>query len=170
MRMETGVQGAASQSWRKANPRDLLREVINDLKGTDASPFQEFCKRLEEHPDRDEYMKVIIEYWFAKNYHSLVNHMGTMTAAIHRKNQQSRVDEIKGKIEEKIKERAAIMLLDMMMTNGKALKDCTGRECKKLSGTIGVWLRHVGSRVPANKKVGEVLSEDQLQELYGASQ
>lgn len=54
-------------------------------------------------------------------------------------------------------------LLNWMMPNGKKLGDCTGRECRKAGG----WLTRVAAKVPPRKLVRDVLSDAQLQKLYG---
>jgi len=42
----------------------------------------------------------------------------------------------------------------------------TGRECAAMAPSIGGWLTRISAKVPANKKVGHVLSEAEVRKLY----
>ena len=52
-------------------------------------------------------------------------------------------------------------LLSMVMPNGKELRDCTGRDCKRMGG----WFARIAKRVKPTQKVGNALSEEQIQDL-----
>jgi hypothetical protein len=59
-------------------------------------------------------------------------------------------------------------LLDLLMPNGKPLRDCTGGECErygKADEQRGLWLQRVAAKVGPDKHVGEVLDERQLKAL-----
>jgi hypothetical protein len=68
--------------------------------------------------------------------------------------------ETKTKLNEHIKTQAKIILLDLMMPNGKALRDCTGIDCRKFGG----WFGRIADKV-GRKKVGDVLSEKEIRNL-----
>lgn len=57
-----------------------------------------------------------------------------------------------------VKRVANVILLDLVLPNGKKLRDCTGRECKKAGG----WLIQVGERVGDRGIVGAKLDEAEL--------
>jgi hypothetical protein len=59
---------------------------------------------------------------------------------------------------------AAIVLLDLMMPNQRALRDCTGAECAGFGG----WFAAIARRVASDEFVGDVLDEAQLQHLLRA--
>ena len=65
------------------------------------------------------------------------------------------VDEIKIKV---------IMLLDLMLPNGKLLRDCTGVECRAAGG----WLVKIADRV-GDGVVGEVLSENEALSIFNGA-
>jgi hypothetical protein len=65
--------------------------------------------------------------------------------------------ETKTKLDEHIEKRAKLILLDLLMPNGKALRDCTGTDCRKFGG----WFSRIADRV-GSKKVGDVLSEKEV--------
>ena len=56
----------------------------------------------------------------------------------------------------------AVVLLDMMTPTGKALRDCTGSECRQMGG---LYLQ-IAERVKPTQKVGKVLGEADVQALY----
>ncbi len=161
---DTGLRGATGQSWRGANPRDLLRRVMNDHPGADrVALFRLFVDKLKEDEEA-EYMETIIEYWFTNNYHSLLAASGTASSATSQTAAQrtAALEGTKQKLRDKIDEQAKIVLLEMMLPNGKRLADCTGQECK----SIGGWLGKVARRVEPDETIGAKLTEDDLRALY----
>jgi hypothetical protein len=57
------------------------------------------------------------------------------------------------------------ILLDLLMPNGKRLRDCTGTECSQAGG----WLVQVGTRIGSDGIVGERMSEAELRDLCDSS-
>jgi len=176
---DAGVRGATGQSWRGANPRDLLKRVIDDNPGSDrVALFKLFVEQLKD--DDGDYMETIIEYWFANNYHSLIAARASSAAAdvglaeSGRRSSSSataaeRAAWVAGtteRLREKIAEEATIALLDMTMPNGKHLAECTGEECGFLGRRLGNWLRKVARRLKPHETVGDVLTEADLRALY----
>jgi hypothetical protein len=155
----------------------LLKRVIDDNPTADRiALFRVFVEKLNEEDDGD-YMETIIAYWFANNYHSLIaarltaeERSRSAEAGAERSEAAAQREEwIAGtteKIREKIAEEAAVVLLDLMMPNGKSLAACTGQECLMLGRQMGGWLRKVGRRLKPNETVGDVLTESDLRALY----
>jgi len=165
--LDLGIRGATKQSWAGANPRDLLKKLIEEHSGADRPAlFRMFIDRLNEEPDADDYKQTIIEYWFANNYHSLVGAAVAPPAEKRSIETTTATTMVRERVREKIREGAQIVLLDMVLPNGKALKDCTGRECRELAPRIGEWLERVAKKVRANELVGDRLSEEQVKALY----
>ena len=69
-------------------------------------------------------------------------------------------------MEKAIEAKAQIILLDLVLPNGKALRDCTGRDCKQMSGKMGGWLQKIAERVKPTQFVGDVLKEADVRKLY----
>jgi hypothetical protein len=169
--IDTGIRGATGQSWRRANPRDLLKRVIDDHPGADRPAlFKLFLEKLKEEEDTD-YLDTIVEYWFANNYHSLVaarttseeTRPGRAASAAER---DAWIAATKEKVKEKVTEAATIVLSEMIMPNGKQLAACTGQECGQLRSRMGSWLGKIARRVKPEETVGAILNEDGLQALY----
>lgn len=160
--LDTGTLGAKVQSWHGANPRELLKRVIDDNPGADRPAL--FALFKEALQDDDEYIAAIVEYWFANNYNSIIH--TPLSRPTNAATYERTVADIKEQLGKKIKESAAIALLDMVMPNGKTLADCTGGECMTLRRNIGGWLLRVARRVKTDETVGSTLTEEQLQALY----
>lgn len=166
--VDVGVRGAKRQSWKQANPRELLKRVIDDNPGSDREALLHiFRNQLWREDDAEDYVDTIVEYWFANNYHSLVG-----PAPIAPRSRESRArtaeiaQDIKARVRAKILERATIVLSDMMLPNGKRLADCSGKECAQMGSAIGGLMGRVAQLVKPKQTVGQVLTEAQLQELY----
>ena len=163
MQLETGVYGAKVQSWKRANPRDLLKRVLDDNPGISLDEAKRIMRDQLKEQDKEDYLDAVIDYWTDNNYRALVNPAARQEQRVRtRAVTRERVEEIKGRVVERIKEKAREMLLDMTMPNGKPLRDCTGKYCSKLGG----WLSRVGDKAGA-RKVGDVLSEAELRKLRG---
>jgi hypothetical protein len=61
--------------------------------------------------------------------------------------------------------RLTLALLDLIMPNGKALRDCTGRECRQAGG----WLTRVADRVGDHGVVGATLDEQEIAAIFASS-
>lgn len=165
--MNIGTIGAKRQSWSGTNPRDLLKSVMDENPGADRPViFKLFRERLREDNESEDYVDTIIEYWLANNYYSLVGPSRSIQATTRIGAVTEAANEIRTRVASKIKESAKIVLLELVMPNGKQLRECTGKECRELSARVGEWLLHVSERVKARQTVGDVLTEADLQEIY----
>lgn len=161
-----GVRGAKLQSWKPANPRELLKRVIEGNPGADRQALLHlFREEMWREDDAEELVDTIIEYWFGNNYYSLVGPLPVIKPRI-REATAKLADDVRVKLRERIALEAKIMLSDMVMPNGKTVKELTGRECRDMAGAVGGWLERVGRKVKATQVVGEVLSEADLKALY----
>lgn len=164
--IEPGRTGAKRQSFRTPSPRALLEELIREHPKADEQALLAYFR--EAVIDNEEYILVIIEYWFANNYRAVTD--PTLTEIKDSKRSQKRRDEDRRKtaeLAEAIRERIKdISLLEMLMVNGKKLADCTGRECLAMGPAVGVWLTRVGQALKPDQVVGKQLTEEQVKELY----
>lgn len=156
--VETGYYGAKIQSWNKANPRGLLKRIIDEHPKAPKDTLLKLFKATLSDDADPAVMDVIIEYWFSNNYHSLIDR------PIHRiKSERAERQKQLTTLQSEIKTKAARMvLLDMMLPNGKPLKDSTGKDCKKAGG----WLLKVAAQLKPNQVVGKVLSESDLRMIF----
>ena len=160
MTIDTGTYGAKVQSWRRANPRDLLKRTIEELAGSSRAALLEAFRDKVLAPEAEEYLDAVIEYWFSNNYHSLVENPYRPEAVARRK---SAVAGVKEKISRHVRKQV-LLLLDTMLPNGKTLAATTFGECAKLGGNLSL----IASMGEPKQRVGEVLSDDELRNLQGA--
>jgi hypothetical protein len=174
----SGMTGAKRQSWRRANPRDVLKRLID--KSPDLTEDEALTECWEiVHRDQQQ-MRTIYEYWFANNYRSLTQ-PHTLAAARDEATRRERAarDEatrqeaardvektaqrIRSQISQKIEERVKIELLSMVLPNGKTLSQATREELVELGG----WTAKVANQLQPNQTVAQAgLTEAQLRALY----
>lgn len=163
--LDAGIYGAKVQSWKKANPRDLLKRIVEDNPDLDKSALLSALRDEVLSVNGPEYLDSIIEYWFSNNYHSLAI-AGRQTSSVSMRTVRARTEATAARIMEnvqtRIREEAEMILLDMMLPSGKALRDATGRDCTEAGG----WFLRIAEEVKPNQKVGAVLSEDHVRTLW----
>lgn len=164
-----GIRGAKLQTWKPANPRELLKRIIDDNPGTDRQALLHlFRDQMWREEGAEEYVDTIIEYWFANNYHSLVGPQPAFTQAQSRTRSADVVRALRERVQAKIVERANIVLSDMVLPNGKRLADCSGKECAQMGAALGGLIGRIAQHVKPKQIVGAVLTEVQLQDMYVA--
>lgn len=151
MNMELHSTGASFIAEKTDhNPRDLVIETVKAMpEASRAERFERFRLILAEMGD--EYHRAI-EWYFFVNMHDYLttarNQRDPMQRAEAKVKQTELVESIK----------AQIVMLDLTMPNGKAMKDCTGAEMAK----FGNRFQKIAERVGKAKTVGSVLSEEQV--------
>lgn len=169
LEINTGKTGAKRQSWQRANPRDVLKRLKDKNQDWTEEELQAECWRIISGDKEQLY--TVFEYWFANNYRSLLYPLpqrdarssgrGQTSAAIH----DRLADHINTKVNEQVDEKIQIILLDMLLPNGKPLRAATREELVECGG----WLQKVAEKLKPNQTVGQAgISEQKLRELYTA--
>jgi hypothetical protein len=160
--IEAGIYGAKRQSFRKLSARELLKRIIeaSPKAASSSDLLRAFSIKARED---DDYIDSVIEYWFTNNYRSLLAAPRSTTAT--RKEARQRIDTIGEAVKAKIQQSAEIMLLGMVLPNGKPLAQLTGLECKEFA-KVGPLLKKLGQRLKPSQIVGDVFDELQLRDLY----
>lgn len=157
-----GQTGAKRQSWRRSNPREVLKRLIDNDPSLTEAEASDACWQIVHK--NSEQMATIFEYWFANNYRSLVHPAPRKPRPVRTPAQRAVLtSQIREQIERKIEERARIVLLEMILPTGKQLRDSTREELIACGG----WLVRVAERLDPDQTVGEAgLSEDDIAEAY----
>lgn len=165
--LDTGTYGAKVQSWKSANPRDLLRQIIEENRGADQPALLIMTRERLLASDAIEHLEAVIEYWFANNYRSLVSEKPAPAVKAKTKAvKAAAVAAVKTKVKERIVAEAQAMLLDIVtLPSGKSLRDSTGKDCAKAGG----WLSRIAEKVGANQRVGKALSEAEVRQVWKQS-
>jgi hypothetical protein len=161
VQIDTGVTGAKRQSWRRANPRDVLKRLLDKESEISEDEARNECWEIM-NKDRSQ-MRSVYDYWFDNNYRSLVKPVDAGVVRRRRAAVQAVAQEVGKQIEQKIEERVKIVLLDMMLPSGKTLRHSSREELLELGG----WAARVAGKLKPDQTVEQAgISEDQLHELY----
>jgi hypothetical protein len=164
--LDTGTYGAKVQSWKSANPRDLLRQIMEENRGADKPALLARTRERLLANDAIDHLEAVIEYWFANNYHSLVERPTPVRREVRKIKAAKAVETIKAKVKTRILEEAQAMLLDIVtLPNGKSLRDSTGKDCAKAGG----WLTKIAEKIGAKQRVGAALTEEEVRSIFKAS-
>jgi hypothetical protein len=170
--IDTGHTGAKRTSWSEANPRDLMLKIRKRHPTADRDENFAFFLEAMDKPGNQKYLHAIFEYYHTNAYKALVNDEAKPKPAKPDKTKPAAKEkaaaakqQATGKAADTVtaivETQAKIVLLDMVLPNGIALRDCTGDDCRSAGG----WLRKVGDLVGDNK-VGDVLDENKLRSIY----
>jgi hypothetical protein len=173
-------RGATRQTRLRPNPVPMLREMMAAVSNPHSfedrqSVKDQFIQFLNTSAGA-QYRETIYEYWFKNFYGYLLNSEfpESDSESLHNKREKRKAEKekttaaMKAKVEEAIKQKAQIILLDWVLPNDKALRDCTGRECRQMSRTVGTWLQKIADRVKPTEIVGNVLQESDVRKLFPA--
>lgn len=154
MNMELHSTGASFVAAKEDNnPRDFVVEVIK--KAPDATrkeQFEEFRALLADNSD--EYQRAVDWYFFV-NMHDYMTSNRSRPDPVQRAEARQQQSEVVERI------KAQIIMLDLTMPNGKAMKDCTGAEMAR----FGNRYQQIAEKVGKAKTVGSVLNEDQVKAI-----
>jgi hypothetical protein len=162
LQTDLGVTGAKRQSWRRANPRDVLKRLIDKNPEMGEDELQAEAWDIL-HRDQQQ-MRTVFEYWFANNYRSAVKPKSSGGWQ-----ERAKTQELAAKIEEqlvqKVEATVRVTLLYMTLPSGKWLRDSTREELLELGG----WTARVAKKLRPHQTVAQAgLTEEQLQALYGS--
>lgn len=159
--VDQGTLGAFRQTWRKGNPRSLLKTIIEKNPKADAAAIYKLF--WEEVEDDKEIVQTIVGYWLDHNVQSLVSSSAPAPANPGRPgNGRPPASAASERLRHRIHYETRIVLLDLVQANDKPLGECTGADCAKFGG----WLFKLSQKVPANSKVASVLTEEEVYKLW----
>lgn len=166
--------GATREHRKEFSAEALLKKLMdaapNPHDWEERNGIKDEIVTILHSEDGQKYIDTVIEGWFQNAYRRLLQDYSNGDIASSRKATQeaakAKQTEIEQTIETVINKRAQLKLLDLIMSNGKALRDCTGKECKQLSTKTSGWLNKIAARVKPGQLVGTVLSEADVRKLY----
>jgi hypothetical protein len=163
--IEHGIQGAFRQTWRKGNPRSLLQTIIEKNPKADLEEiYSLFWNEIEGDK---QLLMACVSYWLDLNYKAILRADESKQQPLGRTAHPVSADEppVVAKLRERIEHEATLVLLELVMPNGKPLGDCTGTQCRKFGGLFAQLAKHV----PRQKTVRSVLKEADVQKLWQAA-
>jgi len=159
----------------------VFREaMLHNPKGSRKEALDYFLERINADPAyleilAREYFDARAKYWsatptalgttFGRSTAAKENVSGSVVAMPTRKEQEQRREEAKQRTEsirDQMKTRLReVLLLDLILPNGKKLRDATGAECKKAGG----FFAEVAKGLKPTQKVGHHRTETDLQNI-----
>src|ERR1035437_21535 len=125
--MDTGTYGDKVHSWRRVNPRDLLKRVIEENpKLSKEKCWDVFLDAVKADDENEDYFSSMAEYWFSNNWTAL---MRKTPSPEERAETKAASAKMVRETKKKFKEKATLIFLDTVQPNGKRGCDCTGRDC-----------------------------------------
>lgn len=174
--IDTGITGAKRQSWKRNNPREVLKRLIDQYPDMSKDEiwdsfdaiWVEFWDIVQD--DKNQY-RTQSEYWYANNFRSLVEPRAKRTKTTTSKPRPTvsvntitnAIDaRLNDHIEKCVEDKVKIVLLDMEMPSGKTLGQSTREELLE----FGDFARRVAKHLKPGQIVEQVLSETDLKTLY----
>lgn len=154
MNMELHSTGASFVAEKSEhNPRDLVIEAVKKMpEASRKERFDRFWLSLTDAGE--EYQRAVAWYFFVNMHDYLTTNRSQVNPA-----RRTEVRTQQTEVVERIK--AQIIMLNLTMPNGKAMKDCTGAEMAR----FGNRYQRIAEKVGKAKLVGAVLSEDQVKAI-----
>jgi hypothetical protein len=162
--VEPGVLGAYRASWRKANPRELIMRIMKENPSADEITLRKLFWR--EVKNDEDHQRALSEYFLDHVFKSLHDSESRKRSSEQAKEAASaareRAHNVKRQLKARVQEEAKLILLDLLMPNGKTLRNCTGADCESFGG----WFARLAKHVPAKELVGDVLNERDVRKLW----
>jgi len=155
---------------RASNPTPLA--ILTKLASANPKLSDKQLRQLfwAEIRDDDDLLEAITSEWFVTARSAARSRVVSPVVRERRKVETKQLkDKTKAALVAGVRKVARIMLLDMVMPNGKKLAELTGTECAALGPQMNGFLTKVAARVKPNQKVGAVMSEDALWKLFTPS-
>ncbi len=155
---------AASRRGWIINPFSIYRELrMDDRTASDAVLSKKWRAAVNNNPDLFdaviEYARVLFEATWQRDQIKPKYKPQSFPKNIQREKEIiAKEKEIITKVVEKAKN---IIRMELIMPNGKKLKDCTFKECSAMGG----WLKVLATKGMPGEKVGDKLTEKDLQNL-----
>lgn len=153
------------------DPRAVLKDMMaQETELRDPRTHDRITTRFRDllfSDDGKDLLEEVIFNWAHNNYISLSYELrrAPETENLRRRTQENRrenIERVKITIAKNVREKAKIILLDMIMPNGEPLRSNTGSDCRHIGG----WLNVVADRLEPDQLVGDVLSEAALMKIY----
>lgn len=148
---ETRVGASFLAKRSQVNPRELLVRIIEgagDVTDKDAL-FARFREALQED---EQFQRAVDWYFFVNMYDYMVTSRNHKPTAAARAALTQQVEQIKRQVER-------VVLLNLVLPSGKALRDATFAECARAGG----WFAKIAKMGKPRQVVGKVVTEGQLQ-------
>lgn len=149
--------GPAIHKTERLNPTEVIVRLIEENPGASRDVLEKlFISEIEDDPD---YRTPVIKYFFINAWSGL---HPLARRKVSKREIEQRIAEERQAVEKDVQRlKRAVILSELVMPNNKKVADCTGTEMMK----FGKWHAAVG-KIVKRRKVGAVLTEEQLYEIW----
>lgn len=156
--VQTGA--AATRRASVSNPMELLN-TLRERNPTESFERQ-FTKWRQLVERNDKHLTSALLYAF-RNYWSALDRdqRAERRSEIWKSEQVKEKAEQEQQVQQLVKQVKTIVLMDMMLPNGKKLRDASFADCTKAGG----WYRKIAKKGRPHQIVGAVLTEEQLRTI-----
>ena len=160
--LPAGIQGSKRARWREFDPSELLRQTIESHPNEDQADLRKIYWDTVRKHDEQTYLRAIVEYFLDNAFLALDHKRQALTRKQERPatNGNAKTGVVSA-VRDRVHREAQVILMDLLMPNGKRLGDCTGTQCKKFGG----WLTAV-AKVAGSKRIADALSEGEVRKIW----
>jgi hypothetical protein len=172
-------RGATRQTRRLPALRPKLKDMMDGVDNPhdieDRKAVKDQFLQFMDSAAGAQYRKTAYLYWFENNYRSMLpDHPEPdkeIALRIERKVaaqavREKTAAELTHRVEKAIETKAQIILLDLVMPNGKTLRESNRTDCKQAGG----WYMKLADRLKGKQTVGDVWQEADVRKLLPADQ
>jgi hypothetical protein len=157
--VESIRQGAAAV--RRTSKKNIMEMLVGII---DAHPSYDLERRFREWSSAiqadDDCLEAALRHTYT-NLNAALEAQNRRSVPVQRPARRSK-EEVAASTAE-MKERArASLVLDLVMPNGKSLRDCTGAYARKCGGVIS----KIAAKVKPGQLVGQAITEKQAQQIW----
>lgn len=148
-----------------ADPLLLVKRVVD---ANPSVPIETLRKKFmavvrERDWQGENDLSLIIADYFERNYRRFMPAPAAPKKTANQKQAaKALVEEKKAQVVSMIQKKAELMLMDIVLPNGKTLRESTGADCRKVGG----WMAEICKAVKPQQVVSDVLSEHGVRHLY----
>jgi hypothetical protein len=160
MHADTSRFGAVFLSKRAAdNPREMFIKIFEENKQISKD---ELFKLLQSELESDPAYQRAVNWYFFVNMYEYASRDRSAPSIQQREQQRAATQLAEVQISRMVENiKGQIILLDLTMTNGKPMRDCTGAEM----AIMGNRFQKIAKRVGKTETVGSMLSEEQVKAI-----
>jgi hypothetical protein len=160
--VEIGVTGAKRSSVEEYNPLALLQSLMekNPTAG-ESKLLQLFTEEVMDGEEPNPMLQVVIGYTFANLMKRLREKRPVQVTEASVARRAAVINQARAGLARVVNKKAQELLMEMVMPNGKLLRDCRFSYTAKLGGFLG----HISQGQNPRQTVGQVFTEEQLREL-----
>lgn len=145
--------------------QDLYQMLIDLIRGNPRASEKETLDELwDQVKSNSQIYRLLIDNWFIRNYSNLRDRIEVKEdgSTVYKTPRKSFYRPASASTERAVKIIRNLVIMDLLMPNGKQLRDCTFADLANL----GNWARDLCKHGKPTEVVGKKLTEDQVRDVW----